>query len=270
MTTSNHARYTPSRVMAIFAHPDDIEFSASGTIARWVKDGAVARYVVLTSGQVGIKNADITPEAAGEIREREQREAARVTGVDDVIFLGYQDGLLENTLTLRHQLVREIRRFRPEVLITGDPTAYFVSESYINHPDHRAAAAAALDAVFPAAGMPTLYKDLEAEGLTAHETRKVYITSWEKADTWVDISETIDVKIAALQAHASQMGDWDPSERVRNWAARTAKGHEMAYAEAYRVITLKSDEDWARCQGNVLPEQCKEPESVAEAAAKSG
>ncbi len=262
---SNGSRYTPGRVLVIVAHPDDIEFGSAGTIARWVRDGAAVRYVLCTSGQVGIKDPNVSLEEAAEIREREQTAAAKVTGVDDVVYLRHQDGILENTMDLRRELVREIRRFRPEVLIAGDPTAFFVGESYINHPDHRAAAGAALDAVFPAAGMPALFRELEAEGLEAHETRKVYVTTWQQPDTWVDISETIDVKIAALKEHRSQMGDWDPTDRIRNWAAERAKGMELDYVEAYKVITLKSDEDWQRCKGYVLPGHCEEPETEQEA-----
>jgi len=140
-----------------------------------------------------------------------------------------------------------------------------VGDGYINHPDHRAAGGAALDAVFPAAGMPALFRELEAEGLTAHETRKVYVSTWQHADTFVDITETIDVKIAALKQHASQMGDWDPTERIKQWAAERARGLEVSYVESFRVITLRSDEEWARCKGHVLIEECPEPETEAEA-----
>jgi len=264
-TNSNNRRYTPERVLVIVAHPDDIEFGVAGTIARWVRDGARARYVLCTSGQVGIKDPAISPEEAAAIREAEQTAAARVAGVEEVVFLRHPDGLLENTIALRRELVREIRRFRPEVLITQDPTALFVGDGYINHPDHRAAGGAALDAVFPAAGMPALFRELEAEGLTAHETRKVYVSTWQHADTFVDITETIDVKIAALKQHASQMGDWDPTERIKQWAAERARGLEVAYVESFRVITLRSDEEWARCKGHVLIEECPEPETEAEA-----
>ncbi|NPV67429.1 MAG: PIG-L family deacetylase [Anaerolineae bacterium] len=262
---TNNRRYTPERVLVIVAHPDDIEFSVAGTIARWVRDGARARYILCTSGQVGIKDPAVTPEEAAAIREAEQTAAARVVGVEEVVFLRHPDGLLENTIALRRELVREIRRFRPEVLITQDPTALFVGESYINHPDHRAAGSAALDAVFPAAGMPALFRELEAEGLTAHETRKVYVSTWQHADTFVDITETIDLKIAALKQHVSQMGGWDPTERIKQWAAERARGLEIAYAESFRVITLRTDEEWARCKGHVLPEECPQPETEAEA-----
>ncbi|MEM5775984.1 MAG: PIG-L family deacetylase, partial [Anaerolineaceae bacterium] len=125
------------------------------------------------------------------------------------------------------------------------------SADYINHPDHRAAAQAALDATFPAAGQPNLFEELAAEGLTAFKPRKVYITAWEKGDTFVNIDETIDVKVAALRAHASQMGEWDPEKMVREWAAETAKGKEMQYAESYRVVTLVDDEAWEKTHGDV-------------------
>jgi len=234
--------------MAIVAHPDDIDFSCSGTVARWVKAGAEVAYIVCTSGDVGIEDPGMTRAKAAEIREAEQRAAAEVVGVKEVIFLREPDGMLENTLELRKRLVREIRRFKPEVMITGDPTVVWASDSYINHPDHRAAAGAALDAVFPAAGQPNLMEELADEGLSAHKTRKVYVTSWEKADTYVNISETIDLKIEALKRHVSQMGDWDVETRIREWSAELAKGKEMAYAEAFRVVTLLSDEDFAKHQ----------------------
>jgi LmbE family N-acetylglucosaminyl deacetylase len=234
--------------MAIVAHPDDIEFSCAGTVARWVKEGCEVVYVLCTSGDVGIAEPGMTRAKAAEIREAEQRAAAEVAGVKEVIFLREPDGMLENTITLRKRLVREIRRFRPEVVICGDPTVVWVGPNYINHPDHRAAAGAAIDAVFPAAGQPNLFEELAEEGLTAHKVRKVYVQAWadDKADLFVNISETIDLKIEALRKHASQMRDWDPEPMVKEWAAAAAKGKEMAYAEAYRVVTLVSDEDFGK------------------------
>ena len=149
---------------------------------------------------------------------------------------------------MRKKLVREIRRFKPEVVITGDPTIVWARDDYINHPDHRAAAGAALDAVFPAAGQPNLFEELAEEGITAHKVRKVYVTSFGQGDTFVNISGTIDLKIKALKEHASQMGDWDPEPRLKEWSAEIAKGKEMAYAEGFRVVTLISDEDFAKAQ----------------------
>jgi LmbE family N-acetylglucosaminyl deacetylase len=233
--------------MAIVAHPDDIEFSCAGTLARWARAGARTSFVLCTSGDVGIDQEGMTRQRAAEIREAEAREAARIAGAAEIIFLREPDGMLVPTLELRKKLVREIRRFRPEVVIAGDPTIVWAGADYINHPDHRAAATAALDAVFPAAGQPNLFEELREEGLTAHKPRKVYVSIWDNnADVFVNIEETIDVKVEALRAHKSQMGEWDPAPSVRDWAAAAAKGKEMAYAEAFRVVTLVDDESWQK------------------------
>jgi LmbE family N-acetylglucosaminyl deacetylase len=232
--------------MFIFAHPDDIEFGSAGTAARWVQGGAEVAYLLITSGDVGIADLSLTRAEATAIREQEQRDAAAVVGVQEVVFLREPDGLLVNTLELRRRLVREIRRFRPEVVVCGDPTAWFVDSTYINHPDHRAAASAALEAVFPAAGQPHLFQELAEEGLSAHKVRKVYVEGWGGGDTWVNTSSTIDLKIAALRCHVSQMREWDPEPMLRQWSAEAAKGKEMAYAETFRVITLINDEDFAK------------------------
>ena len=141
---SNNSFYIPESAMAVMAHPDDPEFSCSGTMARWAKAGTKICYVLCTSGDVGIAEVGMTREKAAKIRESEQREACRITGVEQVVFLGEPDGMLLPTLELRKKIVREIRRFRPEVVVTGDPTRVWSGETYINHPDHRAASAAAL------------------------------------------------------------------------------------------------------------------------------
>lgn len=245
--------YVPTSALVIVAHPDDVEFSCAGTIARWVQAGCRVGYVLCTSGEVGISQAGMTRERAAEIREAEQRQAAARLGVTDVVFLRQPDGLLQATLDLRKSLVREIRRFRPEAVVTGDPTIVWAGEDYINHPDHRAAATAALDAAFPAAGQPNLYEELQSEGLRAHKPRKVFVNSWEKSDVLISIDATIDAKIEALRAHASQLGDWDPAPQVREWAAELAKGLEMSYAESFRVVTLVTDEQWEKTGGDVLP-----------------
>ena len=208
--------YTPESAMAIVAHPDDIEFSCAGTLARWAREGCRTSYVLCTSGEVGIAEQNMTKSRAAEIREAEQMAAANIAGASEVIFLREPDGMLAPSLELRRKLVREIRRFRPEVVLTGDPTVVWGSNSYINHPDHRAAATAALDATFPAAGQPNLFEELAEENLFAHKPRKVYVTSWQFVDTYVNITDTIDVKIEALRAHASQMKDWDPAPRIKN------------------------------------------------------
>jgi LmbE family N-acetylglucosaminyl deacetylase len=247
--------YTPESALVIVAHPDDIEFSCAGTVARWVKAGSRVAYVLCTSGEVGIAESGMTKDKAVKIREKEQLAAAEIVGVQDVVFLREPDGMLQPSLDLRKKLVREIRRFKPEIVICGDPTIVWAGDTYINHPDHRAAATAALDATFPAAGQPNLFEELEEEGVTAHKPRKVYVTGWSGSDLFVNIEETIEQKITALRAHKSQMKDWDPEPRIKEWAAERGQGKEMAYAEGYRVVTLVSDEDWEKSNGRVLVDE---------------
>lgn len=240
--------YIPQSAMVIVAHPDDLDYGCAGTIARWVKHGTEVCYLLCTSGDVGIAEPGMTREKATEIREAEQTAAAQVVGVSNLVFLREPDGMLENTLALRERLVREIRKFRPEVVIILDPTRLWVSEGYINHPDHRAAGMAAVDAIFPAAGQPLIFPEHAAEGLLAHKVRKVYVMTFSGGDTTIDISDTIDLKIEALQQHKSQISDPNVGTMLKEWAAGAAKGKEMAYAETFNVITLVSDEDFAKGQ----------------------
>lgn len=243
--------YVPERAMVIVAHPDDIEFGSAGTVAAWVKGGAEVCYVLCTSGDVGIAEAGMTKAQAAAIREVEQTAAAAAVGVNDVVYLREPDGMLENSIDLRRKLVREIRRFRPEAVICMDPTVMWVGDGYINHPDHRAAGTAAVDAIFPAAGQPNLFEELATEGLRAHKPRKVFVTSFRQGEVAVDITDTIDLKLSALRLHESQMKGWDPEPRVREWNSMAAAGTGAAYAERFRVVTLESDEDWAKRKGDV-------------------
>lgn len=243
--------YAPESAMVVAAHPDDIEFTCAGTLARWAQGGARLCYVLCTSGESGIDDLTVPRERAAEIRESEQRAAAEVVGAAELVFLRLPDGLLEPTLDLRKRLIREIRRFRPEVLICGDPTLIWMGSTFLNHPDHRAAASAALDAAWPAAGQVSLFPEMREEGLEAHRPRKIYVTGWMQpgADLFVDIGETIDLKIAALRAHASQMSGSDPGPFIRQWAAGNAQGKEMEYAESFRVVTLVPDAVWETTRG---------------------
>ena len=236
--------YIPERAMFIYAHPDDVDFSGAGTAARWTRGGSDVIYVVITDGNVGSHEEGMTATRIAEIRRAEQEAAARIAGVQTCVFLGYHDGLLQPTLELRKDLVRLIREHRPNVVICGDPSVYFPNNARINHPDHRAAATAAIDATFPAAEMPLLYPELEADGLTPHKVNYVYISNWQEANYYVDISDTIDLKIEALRQHESQFDDWDPEEPIKEWAAKIGEQVGFKYAEAFRRITLKSlDED---------------------------
>lgn len=235
--------YIPQRAMFICAHPDDLEFGVAGTAAKWAKQGAHITYVLLTDGNAGSHELNMTKTALAELRREEQRQAAEITGVKECIFLGHDDGLLVNSLELRKELVRLIRQHKPQVVGVMDPTNFFPSDNYINHPDHRAAGTAALDAVFPASEMRLLYPDLDADGLEPHKANYVYVYFTQEANYYVDISETVEQKIEALRAHKSQMGEWDPAERIRTWSAETGKSVGFKHAERYRRITLKEPDE---------------------------
>jgi len=225
----------PKSAMVIMAHPDDAEFTVAGTVAKWAQAGCEIVYVLCTSGNAGTLEPGMTPEKIAAIREQEQRAACRVLGAQEVVFLRYDDGVLQPTLELRRDLVRQIRRFKPEAIITYDPTTLYYGDDYINHPDHRAAGQAAIDAVAPAAAMPLLW----SEDGEPHRVRYVYISGADKSNVWIDISGTIECKIEALRQHKSQMGDWNPAEMIRRWAAETGQEKGLAFAESFRRITLE-------------------------------
>lgn len=238
--------YIPRIAMSIHAHPDDQEFTVAGTLAHWVHAGCRVISVTVTSGEAGSndpsRNADYRIELA-RLRETEQTAANGIIGVTDSIFLHYPDGALEPSLDLRRDLTRLIRRYMPEVVVIGDPQGVFYGNGYINHPDHRAAAQAALYATFPSAGTRLIFTELLDEGLAPHNVKRVYIHGAEKTDTWVDISETIDIKISALRQHSSQLGDWDPEKMIREWAAEEGKDHEGIIAEAFKVMILSQGDE---------------------------
>src|SRR5262249_55963854 len=152
------------------------------------------------------------------IREQEQREACAVLGISEVLFLGYEDGVLEPSIALRRDLTRIIRRYRPEAILCGDPTVRFYGATYMNHPDHPAAADAALDAWFPSAETRLIFPELLEEGLDPHKVQMVFIHGSDHPDTFIDIADVLDVKVAALKQHKSQMGTWDPTEMITGWA----------------------------------------------------
>jgi LmbE family N-acetylglucosaminyl deacetylase len=238
--------YLPQKVMSIHAHPDDQEFTVAGTLAKWAAAGCEVISVVITSGDAGSNDpahdASFKPELA-RLREGEQNAANDLIGVKQTIYLHYPDGELEPTLALRKELTKLIRTHKPDVVVTGDPQAVFYGNGYINHPDHRAAAQTATYAVFPSAGSRLLFAELLKEGYEPHNVKRLYLHGPEKPDTWVDISETIELKLAALKKHASQLGDWDPEKMIREWAAEEGKEKGMAYAEAYKVMVLENEED---------------------------
>ena len=228
------------RVMVITAHPDDAEFTVGGTVARWAREGKTVIYMICTDGSRGSNDPKVRPEHLVAIRRAEQEAAARILGVEEIVFLGYEDGSLEPTLALRRDLTREIRRYRPDIVVCPDPTVRYYGDSYLNHPDHRAAGDAALDAVFPSARTRYIFPELLAEGLEPHKVREVLIRGALSPNLWVDISDTIELKIAALKKHESQVSriqGWE--ERVRARAQQAAAGQDMTCAESFRRIILR-------------------------------
>lgn len=225
--------------MVITAHPDDAEFTVAGTVARWAKEGYAVIYVICTDGSRGSNEPDMPPERMAPIRHAEQLEAARILGVQAVIFLDYEDGTLQPSLELRRDLTRLIRRYKPDIVICSDPTRYFHRDMYVNHPDHRAAGEAALYAIFPSAVTRFIFPELLEEGLEPHKVGEIYLYGSTEPNTWVDITETIELKVAALKAHRSQV-DPDYAEiRIREWNGQVGRQYGVPYAEEFRRIILR-------------------------------
>ena len=229
----------PKRVLIIVAHPDDPEFGAAGTIAHWARQGTVVRYVIVTDGSKGSDKPGLDPAELSSLRHAEQRAAADILGVEQVIYLDYVDGDVFNTTELRRDIVRQIRAFQPDLVITHDPTTYIVNNSYINHPDHRHVGAAALDCVFPLARSPYNFPEQIAQGLEPHAVMDILLQFTSEPNLYMDISETMDLKIAALKVHASQTGGRDDlDEYLRNRARERAIDQEFEYGEHFRHIRL--------------------------------
>ena len=236
--------YIPKIAMSIHAHPDDQEFSIGGTLAKWARAGCQIISVTITSGDSGsndpAKDGSYKAELA-QLREGEQLAANKVLGVKRAIFLRYPDGELEPTIQLRKELTRIIRAQKPDVVVTGNPEAWFYGNEYVNHPDHRAAAQAACEAVFPSAGSRLIFADLLTDGFEPHEVKRLYVHGTEKPDTWVDITETIDVKVKALQQHVSQVPVDEVEKWMKEWAKEDAKDKDFEYAESFRVMKIAEE-----------------------------
>ena len=230
---------TPERVLVVAAHPDDIEFGAAGTVARWVTEGATVRYLLVTRGDKGSDDPATDVVALAELREREQRAAATEIGVDGVKFLDEPDGLVEASLRLRERITRAIRSFRPEIVMTHDPTVLFVNNEWVNHPDHRAVGQVTVDAVFPTARDPLNFREHLEAGLEAWKVAELFLWSTNEANQLVDIGGTIERKIEALAHHASQFRSF---EEIARWVRRRSEelGERAGYraAEGFRRVTL--------------------------------
>lgn len=237
-------RWRPDRFMVIAGHPDDADFGPAGTAARWIDEGSTGWLVCCTSGDAGGEDPDADPLELAAVREREQRAAAAIIGYAGVSFLHMPDGALANDLALREHLVREIRTFRPDAVLATDPTVIFYRDGGVNHTDHRQAGLAAVDAVYPAARNPMAFPALARSGLGAHRVRRLYLFWPNEPNVRVDIGATLERKIAALAAHASQIREPDKlAERLRSWAREEGEPIGVDAAEALRVVVIDEDED---------------------------
>lgn len=226
------------RGMIVVAHPDDAEFMAGGTIAKWASEGIALSLVVCTDGSKGSSDPDISAEALIKIRREEQTAAMRELGIQEVEFLGYPDAYLQHTLDLRKDITRAIRKYRPDRLITMTPYRSFIGNAYLNHPDHLAVGDATLAAVYPTARDRLTFPELLAEGYEPHKVREVYVVGTDSPDCWVDITATIGKKVNALLRHESQVNATELENRIRERSAQVAEGHDMEYAECFKVFYL--------------------------------
>ena len=230
----------PNRVLAVYAHPDDPEISAGGTLARWADGGAEVHLLVTTRGDKGTSDPDVDTDELARLRETETAAAGRVLGVTSTRHLGYDDGELADDRALRADLVRAIRTIRPDAVLCPDPTAVFFGDGYINHRDHRVTGWATLDAVSPASGNPHYFPELRAEGLDVHQPRAVYLSGTFEPNAWIDVTDTLERKIEALFCHASQLtetGEWF-RDYLRESAEGAGKVAGTTYAEGFRRLLI--------------------------------
>jgi len=225
----------PAQVLLVMAHPDDPEFGAAGTTARWVREGKDVIDIVCTNGNKGTSDIKMKPEKLARIREKEQLAAAKILGVREVIFLRHPDQGLEDTPEFRKEIVRLIRMYRPDIVLTHDP-----HRRYIGHRDHRITGQVTLDAIFPYARDLLAYPDLLAEGLQPHKVKEVWFSGSDEPNYCSNISDTFDIKIAAISCHKSQGAGSSPEriEQMRQRAKTMAEGVDYELAEAFHRVEI--------------------------------
>ena len=222
--------------MVVSAHPDDAEFGCAGSVAKWTQEGRRVVYIVCTSGDKGSENPDISSQQLAKIREKEQQHAAAVLGVSDVVFLRYPDQALEDTPDFRKAIVKQIRKYKPETVVTSDPY-----RRYIWHRDHRITGQVTLDAVYPYARNLPAYPDLIQEGLMPHKVKKMLFFGTEDVNLRIDITETFDLKLAALRCHKSQidqLGIPDLKQWLWERCRKMAEGADFMIAEAFHQVEI--------------------------------
>jgi LmbE family N-acetylglucosaminyl deacetylase len=237
---SNVEGFVPPSAMVVVAHPDDAEFMCAGTVAKWAKQGCEVTYVIITKGDKGSDDPEMTSSKLTVIREAEQRAAGAVLGVKNFEFMGYPDGYLQHTLDLRRDVARLIRKYRPHVIMSFDPTNRFFSDNYVNHPDHRVAGDVTLDATFPTARDRLTFPELLLDGFEPWKVRQIWLSGSDKPNVWVDISDTLELKKQALMMHPSQLGE-DVLEFAEQMARGSGASQELAFAESFRRFILEED-----------------------------
>ncbi len=230
---------TPRRIAVFYAHPDDAEWLCAGTVAKWTAAGHEVTYVQITHGDKGTEDRALTGMPLAEIRRTEQRAAAAVLGVKDVIFLGHEDNTLNGRdRDLQRELVRIMRTIKPDVVLCQDPSLWWRQSSYINHPDHRNAGEAVIAAAFPSAGSWGSFPELLEEGLEPVKIREIWVMGPLSGDHWEDISDTFERKVEALSKHVSQIEGTGDLDSLREWAAENGRKLDpaVAAAEEFRVF----------------------------------
>lgn len=226
------------RAMVVFAHPDDAEFGSAGTVATWTKQDVEVTYVVATDGSKGSSDLDMTSQRLSALRYEEQREAARILGVKNVEFLGFEDGILTPSIDLRKAITAAIRRFKPDTVIVPNPVRSFELNAFAQHPDHLACGEAALAAIYPCARDRLTFPELLKEGLEPHAVNEVLVVGTGTPDFWVDITDSIETKVQALKAHHSQVGDRPVEQFVPERAKHVGEEQGMEYAEGFKRLTI--------------------------------
>lgn len=241
MTDNNEGWIKSKKILVILAHPDDPEFFLGGSIARWTRMGHHVQYCLLTRGDKGANSPDVDPDALAARRELEQKEAAQRLGAGPVEFLDFHDGELVPSLEARKAVTRVIRRIKPEILVTCDPTNLFPSDVTINHPDHRAAGQIVVDALFPGVGSPMFFPELLEEGLIPHKVEEAWLSLTANPNFVLDVTDTWEQKIHALHAHVSQIGDPRKlDERMRNRRTQDSSAEAPRYEERFRRIVFEN------------------------------
>ena len=243
-------RDEPFHIVVSAAHHDDIEFGSAGSVAKWIEEGATVTYIIITDGGSGSNEPGVIREELVELRREEQLKAASAVGVTDVRFLGYKDGYLQPTIELRRDITRIIRETKPYRVVCSDPTAVFVRNFYINHPDHRAGGEATMYAVFPSAETRLIFPELLAEGYEPHKVSELFIGFSSDPTHYVDTSAVFEKKIESLRAHVTQLGEGEDFEEnaakwIREGNADGGSKVGVQYAEFYKVMKFDAPrESW--------------------------